>query len=602
MPRMSHLIRRNGTYYFKADLPDDLAGRVLPRAAPEALRSLESDRKPGHFKTAVWKSLRTHEEREAKRKAGLEIAVHEALFEAARHWLSGGEQSAFSAKKAHAIAEEHRRLILTLDELRRREGLGIGQAFKIGPAKDQRSLGMSEADLEVYARWVEETERDAKRGIARFRVSERLSAMAEKWLLHSGEDPARLSQEERQALEADLAAAERRAMEDIRARLDGDDVSTPPQPSEDLESSNAWTFTKAFRAWADGGGGKGAKKPASNTIVETEAALKRFIELHGDMDVMRISKAHTREFRDAFMKVPKGLPRSLKALPLAALLKRDLSDYPLRSASTINKTMVLLGAVLARAERDGHFDKVEWRNPFDVVYKIDPLAEESFDPFSKTELNMLFASAVFAQRARPIRGRGETAKWAPLVALLQGARRSEVLQLYTRDVVEDADTGIWVVRFDRDAGKSIKNLTSVRRVPVHPLLIQLGFLDFHKSRLNEAGPDESLWPGFEGRDKLSSRVNKWGEWFGTYLDANVVDDPRKAFHSFRGTFKRFGREAGVDETVLNHLVGHSNNSVGARYGRQRNADGGRDSGYPLERLAEEIARIDFAGVDWKRIR
>ncbi|MGY3235646.1 hypothetical protein ACVWZ4_003814 [Bradyrhizobium sp. USDA 4472] len=72
----------------------------------------------------------------------------------------------------------------------------------------------------------------------------------------------------------------------------------------------------------------------------------------------------------------------------------------------------------------------------------------------------------------------------------------------------------------------------------------------------------------------------------------------KKFHSFRGTFKRFGRAAGVDEVVINHLVGHSNSSVGARYGRKRDADGIRDTGYPLTRLAIEIAKVSFDGLDF----
>jgi hypothetical protein len=74
------------------------------------------------------------------------------------------------------------------------------------------------------------------------------------------------------------------------------------------------------------------------------------------------------------------------------------------------------------------------------------------------------------------------------------------------------------------------------------------------------------------------------------------------FHSFRGTFKRYARAAEIDEVVINHLVGHSNHSVGARYGRKRDADGVRDTGYPLTRLAEEIGRVRFNGADFGQFR
>jgi integrase len=239
-------------------------------------------------------------------------------------------------------------------------------------------------------------------------------------------------------------------------------------------------------------------------------------------------------------------------------------------------------------------------NPFDVGFEIDPADEDYYEPFSKDELNTLMASPVFSAGERPKRGRGETAMWAPLLSLFQGARRTEVIQLLVHDIAQDGDTGLWTVRFDREDDKRIKTVSSIRRVPVHPQLVDLGFINFVATRREIVGPLGSLWPGFEDRGKIASRANKWSEWFNAYLANYVVNDPVKKFHSFRGTFKRYGRAAGVDEIVINHLVGHSNLSVGARYGRKRDADGVRDSGYPLSRLADEIGRVRFDGVDLNR--
>lgn len=600
MPRMSHLIRRNGTYWFKADLPDDLAGKPFPGTLPETLKPLESPKRAGHFKTAVWKSLRTTEEREAKRKAGLEIALHEAMFGSAREFLSQRPGQEFSLEKSQAMAEEYRRMILTIDEVQRQQGLGIAEQFKIPiDGKLPRPNGMSELDFGVYSKWAEQRESEARQALARFRVPERVRAVADLLLAKFEIDQSALSANERRTFEFDLMAAERRTMGEVRARLDGEHIPTPPpvQPNAPADTK-AWTISKAFKAWADGGGAKGAKRPAENTAAEAETAVRRFVELHGDMPIQDIGKAHGRQFRDAMAQLPKGLPVKLRKLPIKQLMARDLSEYERRSATTINKTLTLLGAVLARAEQDGHFDEAGWRNPFDVAFQTNDTEEENYEPFTASELNKLLGSPVYAAGERPVRGRGETAKWAPLVAMLQGARRGEVFQLFVRDVEKDADTGVWTIRFDRDSGKTIKNATSIRRVPVHPLLAELGFLSFVRERAEKVGAGASLWPGFEDRDKLRTRINRWGEWFGAYLAKHVVDDPRKSFHSFRGTFKRFGRGAGVDETVLNHLVGHSNNSVGASYGRRRSAEGGRDSGYPMPRLEREISRVRFDSVNF----
>jgi integrase len=261
--------------------------------------------------------------------------------------------------------------------------------------------------------------------------------------------------------------------------------------------------------------------------------------------------------------------------------------------------------VLSRADNDGHFDElVSWRNPFDVKFGLDETDEDNYEPFNLTELAKLLASPVFASAERPVRGRGETAKWAPLFALFHGPRRTELLQLLVRDIAKDPDTGIWTVRFkpERPAGQRIKNPPSLRRVPIHPQLLSMGFERFLSARLSEVGADGSLWPGFEDRRKLKSRMNRWGEWFSGYLAKQVVNDPMKKFHSFRGTFKRFAREAGVETAIIDRLCGHSLGNVGARYGRKRDVEGGRDTGYPLTRLVKEVARVRFGSLDWHQLK
>ena len=49
----------------------------------------------------------------------------------------------------------------------------------------------------------------------------------------------------------------------------------------------------------------------------------------------------------------------------------------------------------------------------------------------------------------------------------------------------------------------------------------------------------------------------WTKWFGRYLGPHAVDQRSKTFHSFRHTFKRACREAGLSEEVHHALTGHS---------------------------------------------
>lgn len=82
---------------------------------------------------------------------------------------------------------------------------------------------------------------------------------------------------------------------------------------------------------------------------------------------------------------------------------------------------------------------------------------------------------------------------------------------------------------------------------------------------------------------------------------NVVDEPNKKFHSFRGTFKRFARDT-LDEDVINRLVGHAHTSVGSKYGRKKIRPGKFDSGISITRLAKQISRVKIAGVNFSNQR
>jgi integrase len=343
------------------------------------------------------------------------------------------------------------------------------------------------------------------------------------------------------------------------------------------------TLSEAVKLWSTGGGVEGAKKPAKRTIQEAKRGQKLFIDLHGDLPVREITGVHAFALQNMLARGSNGTAKAVQA-------------------RTINKMLNLLSGVMKFAKQRGVFADMQWSNPFAMAKMNEDLsAAEPYEPFSTEELNKLLASPVFADGARPKRGHGDTAKFAPLVALFSGARRGEVLQLFVRDVFVDPDTNVWCFRFNDDDGKTLKTSSSFRITPLHPFLIDLGLIGFVQQRAEQVGVDASLWPGFEDRVKLGSKMNRWGEWFSAYLAKNVVDAPEKKFHSFRGTFKRFARDT-LDEDVINRLVGHAHTSVGSRYGRKKIRPGKFDSGISITRMAELISRIKFTGVNFSNER
>jgi len=124
-------------------------------------------------------------------------------------------------------------------------------------------------------------------------------------------------------------------------------------------------------------------------------------------------------------------------------------------------------------------------------------------------------------------------------------------------------------------GKSVKAASPKRRVPIHPELLRLGFLDHVKG---QRGP--RVFPELRA-DTHGKITGRWAKSYGRYTHTIGITDPRKVFHSFRHAFKDACRHAGVTEEHHDALTGHRNGSVGRSYGL----------GVPLKVLAEALAKV-----------
>lgn len=586
MGRMKFVQRRAGRYEFRFPLPDDLAGKPVPHLCPDTLAPLVNAR-AGRFKTELVRSLQTNDGPTADRRVLAHIAEVHGLVDVARRFVRDGPPAGVSPDQIAAMARDHEIRLLGADEAIRAKGVGLDLSRDEDRPHD--GLGMTDDDLRLYRLLVGELDQYTRRQAAQMRPGESTSSFVNRAIEARGlvlhpDDPAW------RQLDLAFVKAQRSALAGIRARLDGDEVPAPERASE----SNGIVLSAALRQWAEAGG-TGARRPQPSSVAEAERSARRFIELHGDLPIAAITKAHARAFRDALVRLPKALPARLGRLPLPTLLKEDLGKYPRRNAQTVNKTLALLSGVLARAERDGHFEALPaWANPFHVGFDVAPAEREPYEPFSAAELGRLFASPVYARGERPLGGQGEAAYWFPLIALFSGARRTEIAQLKIGDV-RKGDGGIWYLDITNEgADQNLKTVSSARSVPVHHELIRLGLLDVVAVRGKGQPLSAPLWPAFA--PPIDPKVKAWTKWFGRYLRVHVVDHSAKTFHSFRHTFKRACREAGLSEEVHNALTGHAGGGVGRRYGRERRADGTLDCGISLARLQTEINKVSYCGI------
>ncbi len=316
------------------------------------------------------------------------------------------------------------------------------------------------------------------------------------------------------------------------------------------------------------------------TVNDFGVHIRRFIELHGDLPVGEITKVHVRDYKDAMLKLPARLNGKFKGMKIPKILELAKKRKELQTLSprTVNdKSLGAIGAVLGWAEENAYIE----HNPASrVKVKAGKVSYTTRLPYSIKDMNKIFRFPIYTDGDRPKGGSGEAAYWIPLLAAFTGARLEELGQLTAEAIREERE----VTYFDMTtvgSGMRRKTESSKRRVPVHPELVRLGFMDYvrmiGKGRLFH---------------KLTSKQGKltasFSQWWGRYARKHGITDKRKVFHSFRHAAKDGFREGGVEEQISDALTGHAPRTEGRKYG---------GDAYPILQLAAGMERLTYPGLD-----
>jgi integrase len=396
--------------------------------------------------------------------------------------------------------------------------------------------------------------------------------------------------------------AEVRALEALERRSRGEPVDTPTtahlEPGVERPSTGN-TLNDAFVGW------KKQRERSPGTVAEYERACDLFTQLHGNMPVANITRDHARRFREALQDVPWPRPGGLAKATLPELVewRHTHPDVARISPTSVNKQFGGVQSIVNWARENGMIPDQLWADPFSKM-RLEENDPEG-GPFEPDELRRLFASPVFTGGVVPKAGQGDVAFWLPVLALVTGARRTELATLQAADVAKDEATGHWTlaIHADRDVGKRLKTKGSARTIPVHPELVRLGLLTTVEAA-RKCGNEAWLFPPVSKRPGAEA----WTKWFGRYLDNLGITDDRKGLHSLRHNFKDALRAGSISEDLSDALTGHSLATVGrgygarARHGKQRHKV--IIDRFGMARLVEAVGKVnyptlDLASMQWK---
>lgn len=562
MPRHTRLTkRRNSTnWQFRIKIPTDLQDH--------------------YGKQEARYSLKTSNYREACKMESVESLKWEQEFETVRRQLKALSQqltspalTEISDLEVDRIAQLYTHFLLEEDEQGRRFEL-----IENSEDMDMRVAIRSEIQ-EDTAQALE----DSREALTLLDTSWVESEM--EWLLPDNGIKLKAGSEAHAKVAEALLKAAVRAYELIAQRDQGKVVDTPPCPiftPQQIPSGSGLTLTNMLEKWNE------ERQGPQTSYIEFQIQVRRFVELHGDLDVDKIGVSHIREFKDAMLKFPRiSNSKALRDKTVPQLLEyaQKHPDIPLLSPNTARKALAAVSAILGFALNNGYIDS----NPAHGI-KIAKAKVQEKPKVSYTidDLNTIFSSPIYTENVRPKGGSGEAAKWIPLLALFTGARLEELGQLHTDDLKEE--NGILYLDMQTiDEDRKFKTQSSLRRVPLHQTLIDLGFPEYvqQQARDGRVHMFHLLKPWKE------KRTHNWSKWWNPYTRKHGTVSAKTSFHSFRHTVKDAFRDAEVREEWADRIQGHATSTEGRKYGSR---------GPKLEVLNKAIQQLQYPGLDLSHLQ
>lgn len=326
--------------------------------------------------------------------------------------------------------------------------------------------------------------------------------------------------------------------------------------------------------------------------------LRRFLEACGDKAPDAYSRRDVNGFLNTlrrlpttYGKSPRDKDRSLAEIIAAA----DAAKAPRLTDRTAQRHLTALAQFFqyavdeARLSVAGRAELVS-----DHRFREDKGAREQRDALAPEELATLFGSPVWTGCHPHFRDQPGPAVvrdgffWLPLLALYHGARLEELADLRRCDVAR-LDS-VWFLNIT-DEARRLKNGNAKRRVPLHPEIVRVGFLDHVQETAPE--PNAPLFPDLTPRGKDKRRGVDVTKRFTRYRRKIGLGRDGLSFHSFRHTAITRLSDAITTEQQRRHrdrMMGHggSKGSEGdIRY----------DKGPGLKAMADTLSLLSYPELD-----
>lgn len=267
----------------------------------------------------------------------------------------------------------------------------------------------------------------------------------------------------------------------------------------------------------------------------------------------------------------------------------EKTPWEKNSISTVNNRIIRISAFLNWCVEDEYLDKNRLANKKTKIISKKKAKKWERQSYTNEDLDRLFKSSWYTKNLVLNLKEHPDKIFAPLLGLYQGFRVNELCSLYIKDIITVKNISCINIEED-EPDKHIKGDATERIVPIHPKLIELGFLDYvayqKKQGQKRIFPNLYYIKGKGYGQPFSKKFNN-KNFKREFIEEEFLQTgakKRKDFHSFRHTFTENLKDVeGVQDGALDYLNGHFSSSHSQKTYGKRN----------MERLYQIISKLEY---------
>ena len=377
-----------------------------------------------------------------------------------------------------------------------------------------------------------------------------------------------------------------------------------PEPREPyLVSSNSVEKSKKIREVVDEFLVLRKGVVGEKLLDEYRVLTNEFIDIVGNIPVSILSKDDIRTYIKTLIKLPINRRKNPRYRDLSIDEVMKLKDVKPQSRINVNKCLTRLTTFMRFGVSQGYIkenyidgmkipiskkDERKKREPFsqeDLVKILNPKTYLDYTiDYKKISSNQhtTFTTNKNVKLGTPY-------YWSFLMGIFTGMRTNETSQLRIDDIVKEGN--VWMIIIDETEGKRVKTTSSIRKVPIHPQLVSLGFLKYIEI-VKSKGFDRIFPELTKDRDGYSSKISR--HYNQNFLPSiGVWKKQVKVLYSTRHTFINRCYNKGVDRDIIKQIVGHEPDFTMDVYG---------GNPFTPQQLYQGISKVSYSNIRWNRLK